>query len=219
MRNRSTSRALVFILALLTMPWLSLPYRRLDWVAFSQPYELTSTATTAPTITPSPGTPLAGPLPDLVIISARVSMRDYTGGCVTEFAPLMTRVCVRNQGAAPAGSFLIRADAYGGGTLEWTVEGLAAGEKQCLEREAAAFGQVTLDAGNDVTESDETLQELERIRKQYEQLGHTTIELLGALNALIKRGDAQGSVGPSDHEIWYCAKAALARALGEEIDQ
>jgi len=30
----------------------------------------------------------------------------------------------------------------------------------------------------------------------YEQLGHTTIELLGALDALIKRGDAQGSVGP-----------------------
>jgi len=70
-----------------------------------------------------------------------------------------------------------------------------------------------------MTDDDETLQELERIRKQYEQLGHTTIELLGALDALIKRGDAQGSVGPKDHEIWYRAKAALARALGEEIDQ
>jgi len=78
-----------------------------------------------------------------------------------------------------------------------------------------------------MTDDDETLQELERIRKQYEQLGHTTIELLGALDALIKRGDAQGSVGPKaasygyrrDHEIWYRAKAALARALGEEIDR
>lgn len=70
-----------------------------------------------------------------------------------------------------------------------------------------------------MTHDDETLQELERIRKQYEQLGRTTIELLGALNALIKRGDAQGSVGPKDHQIWYRAKAALARAPGEEVDR
>ena len=72
---------------------------------------------------------------------------------------------------------------------------------------------------NAMTNDDETSQELQRIRKQYEQLGHTTVELLGALDALIKRGDAQGSVGPKDHEIWYRAKAALARALGEEIDR
>lgn len=155
-RSKALLVSVLFILALLTTPWLTLPYSRLDWVAFSQPSEPTSTAITTPTITPSPPTPPASPLLDLVITRAWVSMRGYAGGCVTEFAPLVTHVCVRNQGAAPAGSFLVRADAYGGGTLEWAVGGLATSEEQCLEREAAAFGQITVDANNDVTESDET---------------------------------------------------------------
>ncbi len=70
-----------------------------------------------------------------------------------------------------------------------------------------------------MTHDHEIHQELERLRQQYEQLGLITIELLGALDALIKRGDAQGSVGPSDHELWYRAKVALARALGQETDR
>jgi hypothetical protein len=83
-------------------------------------------------------------------------MRGYSGGCVTEYAPLVTTVCVANQGAAPAGPFLVRAAGYGGGSLEWNVAGLGAGEDLCLEMERAAFGEALVDANNDVLESDET---------------------------------------------------------------
>jgi hypothetical protein len=52
-----------FHLALLTTPWLTLPYSRLDWVALGQPYEPTGT----PTATPSTPTPPAGPHDPLVV--------------------------------------------------------------------------------------------------------------------------------------------------------
>ena len=67
---------------------------------------------------------------------------------------------------------------------------------------------------NDV---EEVRQELERLRRQNEQLGEIAIELLGALDALIRRGDAQGSVGPKDR-VWYRAKVAVARAMGKPIN-
>jgi hypothetical protein len=101
-------------------------------------------------------TPPAGPRPDLVITHARVNMRGYSGGCVTGYAPLVTTVCVANQGAAPAGPFLVRAAGYGGGPLEWSVAGLGAGAGLCLEMESAAFGEVMVDANHEVIESDET---------------------------------------------------------------
>jgi len=66
---------------------------------------------------------------------------------------------------------------------------------------------------------EEVLEELGRLREQYQQLGQITIELLGALDVLIKRGDARGSVGPKDDKVWYRAKAALARATGEAVTQ
>jgi hypothetical protein len=114
----------------------------------------TPTATDTPTSTPSPTTPppiTPSPLSDLVITSAGVTMRGYTGGCVTEYALLVTKVCVRNQGPASAGPFVIWA-----GGMEWQVEGLAAGQEHCLESEGAASGEAMVDAGDAVVESDET---------------------------------------------------------------
>jgi hypothetical protein len=64
-----------------------LPYSRLDWVAFSQPYEPTPTATTTPAFdylpliarnrAPAPtSTPSAGPLPLVRISALQYSGRD-----------------------------------------------------------------------------------------------------------------------------------------------
>jgi hypothetical protein len=116
-------------------------------------YVPTATSISAPLPSAITPTPQAGLLPDLVIAHAGVTMRGYTGGCVTESAPLVTEVCVENRGAAAAGPFVIQA----GDGAQWPVERLAAGEQRCLEGESDASGQiVTVDADDAVAESDET---------------------------------------------------------------
>jgi len=114
----------------------------------------TSKPTPTPTHTPTP-TPTATPKepPDLVVTSVGVNMQGYTGGCVTGYdALLMTQICVKNQGAGSAGPFVVRA-----GSLNWEVDGLASGQERCLpELEGSASGQATVDADNEVVESDET---------------------------------------------------------------
>jgi hypothetical protein len=116
-------------------------------------YVPTATSMSAPPPSVITPTPQAGLLPDLVIARARITMRGYTGGCVTEFAPLVTEVCVENRGAAAAGPFVIQA----GDGAQWPVEGLTAGEQRCLKSESDVSGQmVTVDAGETVAESDET---------------------------------------------------------------
>lgn len=67
-----------------------------------------------------------------------------------------------------------------------------------------------------MADDEELRAEVERLRKQNQELGRIAIQLVGALDAVIKRGDAQGSVGPKDR-VWYHAKAALARAM-ERLD-
>lgn len=123
-----------------------------EWlVACDSDVECVPTPTPTGTLTPT-ATLSAGSLPDLLITSARVSMQGYSGGCVTRFGPLETFICVSNQGAAPAGPFVIRDT--GGGSLAWQVEGLDAGEERCLQSVGVA-SVVTVDADDEVVESDE----------------------------------------------------------------
>ena len=88
--------------------------------------------------------------PDLVIVGAGTSMRGYSGGCVTEYSPLETQVCVDNQGTAPATAFVVQA-----GDLTWQIGGLAPGEQRCVEAEGSALGPAVVDAHDEVIESDE----------------------------------------------------------------
>jgi hypothetical protein len=113
------------------------------------------TATPTPTLTSTPMPP-TGLLPDLVIY-AEITMRGYTGGCVTEYAPLMIKVCVENQGGAAAGPFVVRYMVQIRREEYWQIEGLAAGEERCLESNAPhGWTEVTVDVGDVVVESDET---------------------------------------------------------------
>ena len=100
-------------------------------------------------------TPTEEPLPDLVVSSGKVSMQGVNDGCVNEHGPVMTEICVKNQGSGEAGPFVVRAQLYGLGALEWEVRGLAAGEVQCLQDEGNANGRVRVDADGAVMESDE----------------------------------------------------------------
>ncbi|MBS1252819.1 MAG: hypothetical protein MAG451_01861 [Anaerolineales bacterium] len=67
-----------------------------------------------------------------------------------------------------------------------------------------------------MTENKALIQELDTLRERYRQLGQTTVELLRALDAVVKRGDALGKVGPSDR-VWSRAKATLADVMGESV--
>jgi hypothetical protein len=91
-----------------------------------------------------------GEPPDLAITGVEVYMQGYTGGCVSQYGALVTRVCVKNQGAGSAGAFVVQA-----GALSWQVDGLAAEQERCLESEGSASGQVMVDANNQVAESNE----------------------------------------------------------------
>jgi hypothetical protein len=110
--------------------------------------EPTATATLERTATLTPGPP--GPLPDLVVTRAEVRMKGYSGGCTPEFAPLVTSVCIANQGGAAAGHFVVRGDG-----LQWEVESLEAGQSACLPEMVGEARRVTVDADNEVAESDE----------------------------------------------------------------
>ena len=63
MQQRTRTKVLlttgVLVLAMLTIPWVGLPYGDLDWVALGQPYEPTMTpvATSTATVTVTPVTP------------------------------------------------------------------------------------------------------------------------------------------------------------------
>jgi hypothetical protein len=106
-------------------------------------------ATSAP---PSTDTPEAEPilLPDLIISSTSIGMAGFEGGCVLEYRPAATTVCVRNQGEGDAGAFDVTA-----GDVTWAVEGLAAGEEICVS-EIGAFSAAVVDINRQVDEADET---------------------------------------------------------------
>ena len=88
--------------------------------------------------------------PDLVISGVNVYLPGYTGGCVSELGSLVTKVCIKNQGAASAGPFVVQA-----GGLSWEVDGLDAGQEHCVGSEGSPSGQVVVDANNQVVESNE----------------------------------------------------------------
>jgi hypothetical protein len=119
----------------------------------------TATATSTVSATPTPtATGTAAPA-DLIITGVGPIMQGYTGGCVVEYSPTVLRICVRNQGAAPAGAFGILAGGCISPSEELRLTGLGAGSDACLETSRAISGvtcNVVVDPYNEVIESDET---------------------------------------------------------------
>ncbi len=105
----------------------------------------------APPPSPPTVTSTTSALPDLVITGVGVTMRGYTGGCVTQYNPLIIQVCVLNQGLAPASSFAIRAEP----SFEWRIQSLRTDEQLCLEGESSSYGQVLIDIYNEIVEIEE----------------------------------------------------------------
>ena len=115
----------------------------------------TATATPIPTATNTPeadeeSAPEAGALPDLTISHTGIGMAGFRGGCVEEYRPAATTVCVRNQGAADAGTFAVQI----GEGIFIIEEGLPAGEEICLEVEGA-FDWAMADPDEQLAEADE----------------------------------------------------------------
>jgi hypothetical protein len=121
----------------------------------SQQGEPTDTPTPEPT---PPFQPAGESLPDLVITRASVAMRGYEGPgtCMAEYEPLEWTVCVANQGAGDAGQFVVEARVADGRIQQWEVSALAPGEETCLTAEAPGGGDVTVDSGEAIAESNET---------------------------------------------------------------
>jgi len=115
----------------------------------------TATATSTPTATNTPesdeeSAPEAEVLPDLTISHTWIGMAGFRGGCVEEYRPAATTVCVRNQGAGDAGAFVVQI-----GEGVYAIEdGLLAGEEICLEAEGA-FDQAMADPDEQVAEANE----------------------------------------------------------------
>jgi hypothetical protein len=114
-----------------------------------------ATATVPPTATytlepDDESAPGAGTLPDLTISHTGIGMAGFRGGCVEEYRPAATTVCVRNQGAGDAGSFAVQI-----GEGVYAIEhGLPAGEEICLEAEGA-FDHAMADPDEHIAEADE----------------------------------------------------------------
>mgnify|MGYP005839356855 CR=1 FL=1 len=97
-------------------------------------------------------TPL--PLPDLLIVYGRIEL-ESGGGCGDADAPLGVRIGVRNAGAVHAGPFLVEVN----GVSQTVTDGLAAGAEITLWFSGYVAGgeqRAAVDAGQQVTESDET---------------------------------------------------------------
>ena len=100
---------------------------------------------------PTPSGVVQGGSPDLVISTGHAGM-EVTGGCLDEYGPITSKICVENRGNASAGTFLL---GVSDGT-NWTVNGLNPGETVCFESELdLSAATVTADANNEVAESNE----------------------------------------------------------------
>lgn len=96
------------------------------------------------------GTSTTGGQPDLV--SDGTAWMPGAAVCVEEYAFLVSRVCVENQGDAPADPFALGVSE---GT-SWSVAGLDVGEENCFDSDIDLSGaMVTADANKDVAESNE----------------------------------------------------------------
>lgn len=94
-----------------------------------------------------------GALPDLTLY-AQVAMDGYAGGCVVEYTPLVTQLCVENRGAGPAGAFVIRAEK---GQGEWPVTALEPQATHCFQVDAnLAAVMLAVDPDDALAEADET---------------------------------------------------------------
>ncbi len=94
------------------------------------------------------------PLPDLLIAYARIEL-ESGGGCSDADAPLGVRIGVRNAGTASTGPFLVEVN----GVSQTVMGGLAAGAELTLWFSgyiAGSENRAVVDAGQQVTESDET---------------------------------------------------------------
>jgi hypothetical protein len=101
------------------------------------------------TFTPPP----PPPRPDLVITRGQVSQVPVAcRGQPDQF--VVQSVYVKNQGAAPAGPFVVRAEP--GPEPSWTVDGLAAGEGRSLDDRPGRANAIVADADGAVAEADET---------------------------------------------------------------
>jgi hypothetical protein len=110
-----------------------------------------------PTFTPPPicretATPTPA-LPDLVVDRAWQQMEGFEGYCISGLAPLLTTVCLRNQGGQPVGHFAIRSD--DGTGLAWTVSDLGVNETHCVAPQIGAARSVVVDADNAINEWNE----------------------------------------------------------------
>ena len=89
-------------------------------------------------------------LPDL-IANGKVSMPG-ANGCVEEYLPLVSKICVENLGDGPAGAFSLQA----GDGETWGVDGLGAGEQLCYDSNMDySAATITADAENNIEETDE----------------------------------------------------------------
>lgn len=148
MERRYVLTALIGVLVLLSTA-CALSSQTVSPMPTNTPPDIpTVEATGAPlsTDTPQPEPEL---LPDLIISSTSIGMAGFEGGCVLEYRPAATTVCVRNQGEGDAGAFDVTA-----GDVTWTVEGLAAGGEVCLS-EIGAFAAAVVDINRQVDEVDE----------------------------------------------------------------
>jgi hypothetical protein len=87
---------------------------------------------------------------DLALGSFNISMEGYDGGCVESLdLPLMTSICIANEGNRDAEAFSFTLD---GTTYE--VDGLASGEEECFEVDDVV-SEVEIDGDNVIEETDE----------------------------------------------------------------
>jgi len=103
-----------------------------------------------PTVTPT----APGPLPDLIVSSARWQMAGFNGWCVRQDGPPELLATVKNIGAGAAGAFTVRTDPA---RASWRIDGgLAAGASADV-REVIPNGAdyVVVDADDEVAEAEE----------------------------------------------------------------
>jgi hypothetical protein len=100
----------------------------------------------------SPGAGSSGNgAPDLVISTGHAGMT-VTGGCLEEYGPITTEICVKNQGEAFAQAFVVGASEGS----NWPIAGLNAGETNCFESDLNLSAEtITADINNQVQESNE----------------------------------------------------------------
>ena len=112
---------------------------------------------------PTPTDVSATALPDLLIAHA-YSDREWNGRCWDDGPhPPVINVRVENRGEGPAGHFLVRGEDGDPTPVPWAVDGLSAGESEWLGLRRGDARVLVVDPDNEVAESDEANNRLERM--------------------------------------------------------